>query len=119
MRRFVVPAVTSVAYGTLVALSVWIGLTTDWEENAHPLWALYLLPHVALGVICMVWWRWAALLIVIPVGIAAAYTDFGCEGVDCTGEPAFVYVLVGVGLLVLIGLGVGAIVSAALDRGRR
>ena len=116
MRRFAIPVGTTSAYGALVALSAWIGVNTDWEENAGLVWALYIAPHVALGVVGVMWWRWAPALMIVPVSVAVAYTDFGCEGLGCIGEPFFMYVLLGVGLLVLIGLAVGAALRAAVRR---
>ncbi len=72
MRRLALPVATTGVYGALVVLSIWIGTSTDWEKEAGPLWALYLVPHVALGFVAVLWWRWAPLLIVIPVGIGVA-----------------------------------------------
>jgi hypothetical protein len=122
-RRLAIPLATALAYGTLVALSALIGVRTDWEESPLSL-PLYAVPHVALGVAAVVLWRWAPLLIVLPVALAVPYSEFGCGtegsygvGIECLYEPRAVFVLVGVGLLVLIGLAVGAILRASvLDR---
>ena len=117
MRRFGIPVATTGLYSALVALSAWIGNNTDWDESPVA-WALYIVPHVALGIVGAVSWRWAPALIVIPVGLAIPYTDFGCEGLECIGQPLVLFVLFGVGVLVGIGLLVGVIARAGLQRRR-